>query len=632
MKKKFRIDFLAMVAAGIFLMLCAGNSYAANPGNALQFNGSNYVQLLPSYLGINFPGSNDFTISMWFKGNGALYNQDSGAIGNLELILTAPATSGGNIGFYASKNNSGWDPGNFASIKTVDTTVWNHVALTKSGSTVSLYINGQFDKQSTLTTSLTALAASGNLYLGYSTDGFGYFTGQIDDVQIWNTALSATAIKDNMYFPRVGNEANLQAYYKFDQAGGTTLTDYTANNYHGTLKPTGGEPTWTTSGAMTPTALSATNVTPTGFTANWNAVGGAASYQIDVSTDPAFGSFDTITAGSGTSYAVSGLAPGRTYYYRVRAVNSAGLTSGYSAAQAVSVPPLPALPAALTIVSISDVTATTGLVSGTASGDNIGERGFYWWIPPSDATHFGGSESGLLPSGTYGAGDFSLNITGLRPGNTYHVKAYVKVGNQIITSDEQLFTTATTGATGKIAPTVLTDTVNYTVSGNSITVNGEITDVGSTPVNVYGFIYAPHTAPFTGHEMPKTGDTAYAMWDKAPVYQGMKFTATVKNIPPGKWYLRAYAHNTNPDSDAAQTASLGYGADISFTIPCTPETCIPGDVNGDGKVDLADAMPVLRILAGIPVQNINLNADVNGDGKIGLEELGYILQKVAELR
>jgi len=174
--------------------------------------------------------------------------------------------------------------------------------------------------------------------------------------------------------------------------------------------------------------------------------------------------------------------------------------------------------------------------------------------------------------------------------------------------------------------------VNYTVSGNSITVSGEITDIGSTPVNVYGFVYAPHTAPFTGEDMPKTGDRAYAMWDQTPVYQGMKFTGTIKNIPPGKWYLRAYGHNVNPDSDAAQTASLGYGADISFTIACTPETCIPGDVNGDGKVDLADAMLVLRILAGMPVANVNLNADLNGDGKIGLEELGYILQKVAELR
>jgi len=290
-----------------------------------------------------------------------------------------------------------------------------------------------------------------------------------------------------------------------------------------------------------------------------------------------------------------------------------------------------AVTASVTLTGISNITGSTVLATGNATGAGIGERGFYWWIPPTAATHFGGSESGLIPEG-YGAGSFSLTLTGLKPGNKYHIKAYVKVGGQIITSDEQLFTTSTTGATGKMAPTVHTDTKNFTVSGSSITVSGEITDVGSSAVNVYGFIYAPHIAPYTGDEMPKTGDTAYAMWDKAPVYQGMKFTATVKNIPPGKWYLRAYAHNTNPDSDAAQTASLGYGEDISFTIACTPETCIPGDVNGDGKISLDDAMLVLRILAGIPVGNVNLNADVNGDGKIGLEELGFILQKVAEVR
>jgi len=293
--------------------------------------------------------------------------------------------------------------------------------------------------------------------------------------------------------------------------------------------------------------------------------------------------------------------------------------------------PIPPVTAGITLTGISNITGSTVLATGNATGAGIGERGFYWWIPPTTATHFGGSESGLIPEG-YGAGSFSLTLTDLRPGHGYHVKAYVKVGGQIITSDEQTFTTATTGATGKMAPTVLTDTVNYTVSGNSITVSGEITDIGSTPVNVYGFVYAPHSAPFTGDNMPATGDRAYAMWDKAPLYEGMKFTGTVKNIPPGKWYLRTYAHNSNPDSDAAQTASLGYGEEISFTIACTPETCIPGDVNGDGKVSLDDAMLVLRILAGIPVGNINLNADVNGDGKIGLEELGFILQKVAGLR
>ncbi len=61
-------------------------------------------------------------------------------------------------------------------------------------------------------------------------------------------------------------------------------------------------------------------------------------------------------------------------------------------------------------------------------------------------------------------------------------------------------------------------------------------------------------------------------------------------------------------------------------------TCIPGDADGSGTVDLADAIMALRIVAGIAVNNVSLCADVNGDGKIGMEEVVYILQKVAGLR
>jgi ubiquitin len=287
--------------------------------------------------------------------------------------------------------------------------------------------------------------------------------------------------------------------------------------------------------------------------------------------------------------------------------------------------------AGVTLTGVSNITGSTVLAAGTASGTGIGERGFYWWIPPSSATHFGGSESGLIPEGGYGAGSFSLRLTDLKPGNTYHIKAYVKVGGQIITSDEQLFTTSATGATGKTSPTVITTACTLNTDG-TLSASGEITDIGSSAVNVYGFVYAKHPAPYTGENMSATGDKALALWDKAPVYQGMSFAGTIKSLTPGKWYLRAYAHNDNPDSDAAQTASLGYGEDCSFTVACTPATCLPGDVNGDGRVDLTDAMLALRILAGIPVGNINIYADLNGDGKIGLAELGYILQKVAVLR
>jgi serine protease AprX len=80
-----------------------------------------------------------------------------------------------------------------------------------------------------------------------------------------------------------------------------------------------------------PVALPGSGFSTTGFRANWTAVTGATSYRLDVATDSAFSLFvpgyDYLNVGNVTGYAVTGLAPGTTYYYRVRAVAPAG-TSG----------------------------------------------------------------------------------------------------------------------------------------------------------------------------------------------------------------------------------------------------------------------------------------------------------------
>jgi len=60
----------------------------------------------------------------------------------------------------------------------------------------------------------------------------------------------------------------------------------------------------------------------------------------------------------------------------------------------------------------------------------------------------------------------------------------------------------------------------------------------------------------------------------------------------------------------------------------TDPTAVAGDVDGNGKVELADAVLALKIMAGItipPEQTVKLGADVNGDGKIGIAEVVYIL-------
>ncbi len=71
-----------------------------------------------------------------------------------------------------------------------------------------------------------------------------------------------------------------------------------------------------------PVAVRATNLSHTGFTANWTTSAGATGYLIDVATDNAFASmvagYNSLNAGNVTSFAVTGLSPVTTYYYRVR--------------------------------------------------------------------------------------------------------------------------------------------------------------------------------------------------------------------------------------------------------------------------------------------------------------------------
>ncbi|MEW5798524.1 MAG: T9SS type A sorting domain-containing protein [Bacteroidota bacterium] len=84
---------------------------------------------------------------------------------------------------------------------------------------------------------------------------------------------------------------------------------------------------------------------PATITLAWNAVNGADSYHLQVSTNNAFSSLTVNQSSlSQTSYQASDLSFGATYYWRVRAQNSAG-SSGWSAIWSFTTKiPLPATP------------------------------------------------------------------------------------------------------------------------------------------------------------------------------------------------------------------------------------------------------------------------------------------------
>jgi len=88
---------------------------------------------------------------------------------------------------------------------------------------------------------------------------------------------------------------------------------------------------WISSSLSAPYAVSAIYNGPNAFIGNWNGVGGATSYVIDVSTSPTFASFvagyNNLNVGNVLSYNVTGLACGVFYYFRIRSANSCGLST-----------------------------------------------------------------------------------------------------------------------------------------------------------------------------------------------------------------------------------------------------------------------------------------------------------------
>ena len=101
---------------------------------------------------------------------------------------------------------------------------WTHIAITRLGSDLTLYINGIEDATGTW---------DGQLKLGAIGRGrFGFFKGMLDEIRIWGNARTDAEIKASFNRDVDPNPYRLVAYYNFNGTG-QTITDigYNGPNY-----------------------------------------------------------------------------------------------------------------------------------------------------------------------------------------------------------------------------------------------------------------------------------------------------------------------------------------------------------------------------------------------------------------
>ena len=144
------------------------------------FNGTTDFLSIPDGTGIQLGGgASDFTVETWFNTNSnstvqELFGLNGSSISFYAVRILINSTK---IVILTSPNNSSWDL-NYQTAPTITTGVWNHVALTRSGTLMTIWLNGVNIYNSVpITTLMTGTYnAIGARYSGSAAE---YFNGQM---------------------------------------------------------------------------------------------------------------------------------------------------------------------------------------------------------------------------------------------------------------------------------------------------------------------------------------------------------------------------------------------------------------------------------------------------------------------
>jgi glucose/arabinose dehydrogenase/chitodextrinase len=284
---------------------------------------------------------------------------------------------------------------------------WSHLAVTYDGSAIRLYVNGG---QVASRGQIGAIQTSANpLQIGGDNIYGQYFRGMIDEVRVYNRALSITEIQSDMNTPVTSAVRDTNA-------------------------PTA------------PTGLIATAASGNQINLSWNASSdniAVTLYRIERCQGVGCSNFQDLGTNTTTTYTDTGLTPGTSYSYRVRAGDAAGNFSPYSSvATATTQAPDTTPPTAPANPVANAASSSLVNLSWGASTDNVAVTGYVVERCQGGAcTNF--SALGTTSSTTFGDTAVTGNTT-----YRYRVRATDAAGNP---SPYSAIASATTPA----APTAL---------------------------------------------------------------------------------------------------------------------------------------------------------------------------------
>jgi Concanavalin A-like lectin/glucanases superfamily/Secretion system C-terminal sorting domain len=259
-----KIVMKGIILCGIVSFLLISCLFAQGGGNSLDFEGfDDWLNCGTNVLNI----SDSLTIEAWIKARNSQSTGYSRILDKYNFyeqggfnFVTEFLNSGGSVmlDFWATDGTKN----SLVGVTQVNDTHWHHIVAIYDGNAMKIYIDSELESQNVIGVK-TIKASTNVLGIGNNFDGATWFpfNGQIEEVRLWSAALDSVTIRSWIHKRLTANHpaySNLVGYWKFNEGSGTTASDSSGNDNHGSLTNMDTTAAWLPS-----TVPLATNITET---------------------------------------------------------------------------------------------------------------------------------------------------------------------------------------------------------------------------------------------------------------------------------------------------------------------------------------------------------------------------------